>query len=112
MQDYQKSYKMEVEKMRQKCFFTYCWDDPDFVVDVLDYMDRRIEKESNYNIKVTIDRKALHTADNFKEFEKQIKDSDSVVVFFSPNYKRIIESNETTRGVYREYQFLTEEYKK
>ena len=112
MQDYQKSYKMEVEKMRQKCFFTYCCDDPDFVVDVLDYMDRRIEKESNYNIKVTIDRKALHTADNFKEFEKQIKDSDSVVVFFSPNYKRIIESNETTRGVYREYQFLTEEYKK
>lgn len=98
--------------MRQKCFFTYCWDDPDFVIDVMNYMERQIEKQSNYSISVTIDKKTLHTAENFKEFEKQISISDSVVVFFSPNYKRIIESEEIERGVYREYQILLEAYKK
>lgn len=99
------------ETMKQKCFFTYCWDDPDFVQELMGYMKKQLEEKSNYTIKVTIDKESLHTSENFKEFEKQIRKSDSVVVFFSPNYKKVVESGNAKRGVFREYQLILEEYK-
>lgn len=97
--------------MSQKCFFTYCWDDSEAVSHLMDYMKTDLEKKSQRNIRVMIDKKSLHVAENYTEFEKQINKSDSVVIFFTPNYKRIVDSKNTERGVFREYEYILNAYR-
>lgn len=92
--------------MREKCFFAYCWDDPDGVMDLMLYLKQRIEKKSNGTIQVIIDKRDFHISENFKENEKKIYMSDSVIIFFSPAYKNVINGEDEERGVYREYKHI------
>ena len=92
--------------MKEKCYFAYCWDDPSKVMDLMEYLKNRIKTKSNCSIQVIIDKKDFHTSENFKENEKKIFKSDSVVIFFSPAYKTIIDEADETRGVYREYMHI------
>lgn len=68
--------------MKEKCYFAYCWDDPSKVMDLMEYLKNRIKTKSNCSIQVIIDKKDFHTSENFKENEKKIFKSDSVVIFF------------------------------
>lgn len=97
--------------MKQKCFFAYCWDDPDDVMDLMKYLKREIEVKSKRTIQVIIDKKDFHISENFKENEKKIYKSDSVIIFFSPAYKSIIDEAREERGVYREYKHILEAWK-
>lgn len=100
--------------MKQKCFFAYCWDDtersPERILNLIDYLKKRIEGGSNETIRVTIDKKDFHVSENFKENEKKILNSDSVVIFFSTAYKQIVDEADEKRGVYREYKHILEAY--
>lgn len=63
-----------------------------------------IERKSNRAIQVIIDKQKFHYAENFKDNEKTILKSDSVVIFFSQKYKEIIDNRNESRGVDREYE--------
>jgi hypothetical protein len=97
--------------MKQKCYFAYCWDDPDNVMDLMLYLKKKIENRSNRIVQVIIDKKEFHVSENFKENEKKIFKSDSVVVFFSPSYKKIIDERKENRGVHREYEYILSAWK-
>lgn len=97
--------------MKQKCYFAYCWDDPDEVMDLMCYLKKKIENRSNGTIQVIIDKRAFHVSENFKENEKKILKSDSVVIFFSPSYKNIIDERKENRGVHREYEHILAAWK-
>ncbi len=88
--------------MAMTCFFSYSWND-DVDEKLLSEIKSQIEKMSNYKIRVIFDKKSFHTGDNIIEKENQIKESDSMVLFFTPSYKsKVIEASEE-QGVYREY---------
>ena len=92
--------------MKQKCYFAYCWDDPDSVMDLMTYIKEKIEEKSKGNIQVFLYKRSSNKGENFKENEKKILKSDSVVIFFSPKYKNIIDRKEEWRGVWREYELI------
>ena len=98
--------------MKQKCYFVYCWDDPDDVMDLMLYLKREIETKSNRTIQVIIDKKDFRVSENFKENEKKkIYNSDSVIIFFSSAYKKVIDAADEERGVYREYNHILNAWK-
>lgn len=98
--------------MKQKCYFVYCWDDPDDVMDLMLYLKREIETKSNITIQVIIDKKDFRVSENFKENEKKkIYNSDSVIIFFSSAYKKVIDAADEERGVYREYNHILNAWK-
>lgn len=98
--------------MKQKCYFAYCWDDPDSVMDLMVYIKGKIEERSKGNIQVFLDKRSSNKGENFKENEKKILKSDSVVIFFSPKYKNIIDRKEEWRGVWREYELILSVWQK
>lgn len=93
------------------CYFTYSWEedskDAEALAHLLSYLKRQIEKLSNNAVTVIYDRESFKEGDNFLERERQIKESDCVLLFFSPEYKRKVALKENT-GVYREYKLLLE----
>ena len=98
--------------MKQKCFFAYCWDvDSNNVMDLMNHLRKEIETKSNRTIQIIIDKKDFHISENFKENEKKIYSSDSVIIFFSPAYKNIIDEAQEDRGVYREYTHILKAWK-
>lgn len=98
--------------MKQKCYFAYCWDDSDNIMDLMLYMKGKIEDKSKNNIYVFWDKKSSNKGENFKENEKKILKSDSVVIFFSPKYKYIIDRKAEERGVWREYEHILSAWQK
>lgn len=94
--------------MKQLCYFAYCWDDPNGNKDLLEYLKAKIEEKSKGNIRVFYDKRSSNKGENFKENEKKILQSDSVIIFFSPAYKNIVDNKIETRGVWREYEKILE----
>lgn len=90
--------------MREKCYFSYCSDECD--ENLMEYLRKEIENKSNGKVQVIYDKKDFHNAENFKENEKKILGSDSVVIFFSPSYKQIIDNSQVERGTHREYNLI------
>ena len=93
--------------MKAKCYFSYCWDNDDLYA-VLEFLKSEIEKKSNERIEVILDKKDFEVGDDFEEKEKQILECDSVVLFFTPEFKRIIQNMDRNRCVYREYEYVRE----
>ena len=88
-----------------KCYFAYTWDDDDTnLPEFLGILKDMIEDYSDGNIEVIFDKKSFKTGDNFEEKEELICESDSIVIFFSPNYKTIVDIQDENKGVYREYK--------
>ena len=92
-----------VEKMKGVCYFSYCWDN---TTEILEYLKTEVEKKSNGNVQVVFDKKSFLYSEDFIKREKEIISCDSVVIFFSPEYKKIIDERDVTRGVHREYQLI------
>ena len=97
--------------MKQKCYFSYCWDDKDDVNDLMQYLKKKIEDKSNGAIQIIWD-KNFYVSENFKEKEKLILECDSVMIFFSPAYKKKVDDQSPSDGDYREYEYITEARKK
>ena len=68
--------------------------------------DLFIEKRSQNKIKVILDRHNFDVGENFKEKEKQIIESDLVLTFFTPEYKRKVDTPVEDSGCYREYGYI------
>lgn len=93
----------------KKCYFAYTWDDDDSKLpEFLSILKDEIETYSEGEIEVIFDRKSFKTGDNFEKKEELIFSSDSIVIFFSPNYKKIIDEHDENRGAYREYKKINE----
>lgn len=92
----------------KKCYFTYTWDDNSRLPDFLMILKEEIETSSEGEIEVIYDRKSFSTGDNFESKEELIYSSDSIVIFFSPNYKKLIDEEDRNRGVYREFEKIRE----
>lgn len=93
------------------CYFTYSWEKETKKAEILglllSYIKDQIESLSDGNVTVIYDKESFDAGDNFREREKQLKESDSVLLFFTPEYKSKVELREDN-GVYREYEILKE----
>lgn len=91
------------------CFFTYSWEKNEKkenqLNNLLSQIKQKIETFSNYDVTVLYDRESFKKGDNFIKREQQIQESDCVLIFFSPAYKKKI-TEEYDSGVYREYKML------
>lgn len=93
----------------KKCYFAYTWDDNDTKLPAfLSFLKDKIETESEGEIQVIFDKESFQTGDDYEKKEKLIYSCDSIVIFFSPNYKRVVEERDERRGVYREYKKIIE----
>lgn len=93
----------------KKCYFAYTWDDDDTKLPkFLSILKEKIETDSEGEIEVIFDKKSFKTGDDFEKKEELIYLSDCIVIFFSPNYKTIVEKQDENRGVYREYKKIKE----
>lgn len=93
----------------KKCYFAYTWDDDNSKLpEFLSILKDQIETSSEGEIDVIFDKKSFKTGDDFEKKEELIYASDSIVIFFSPNYKKIVEEQDENRGVYREYKKIKE----
>jgi hypothetical protein len=100
---------------KEKCYFAYCWDDTEDTNDIWElmlYIKKKIEEKSKGDIQIFLDKKSSNTGENLKENENKIIKSDSVMIFFSPSYKRVIEEKDESRGVWREYEKILGAYNK
>ena len=89
--------------MKSVCYFSYCWDNE---TEIMDYLKGEIEDKSNGKVQVVFDKKSFLCSEDFIKREREIISCDSVVIFFSPEYKEIIDNRDTQRGVHREYQLI------
>ena len=80
--------------MKGVCYFSYCWDN---TTEILEYLKTEVEKKSNGNVQVVFDKKSFLYSEDFIKREKEIISCDSVVIFFSPEYKKIIDGRDVTR---------------
>ncbi len=78
----------------------------------MDYLKDEIENKSNGKVQVVFDKKSFLYSEDFIKREKEIISCDSVVIFFSPEYKNIVDNRDMERGVYREYQLIKSKLKK
>ena len=92
---------------RSRCYFVYCWEND---YSVIKRIKERVVKQSNNRVEVILDRQSFQVASSINHCESQIVNSDSVVVFFSPEYKKIISEGDANRGVYREYQYIKNKF--
>ena len=83
--------------MKGVCYFSYCQENS---TEILSYLKTEIEKKSNGKVQVIFDKKSFLYSEDFIKREKEIVTCDSVVIFFSPEYKKIIDNEECERGVY------------
>lgn len=95
--------------MKSVCYFSYCWDNS---TEIMEYLKAEVENRSNGKVQVIFDRKSFLCSEDFIKREKEIISCDSVVIFFSPEYKKIITDRDIQRGVYREYQLIKQKLRK
>lgn len=86
------------------CFFAHCWDDDD---KLLHYLKAEVERKSQNRVEVILDKTSFLVSDNFLKCEEQLISCDTVAVFFTPAYKTVVTSEQTHRGVYREYKHIS-----
>jgi hypothetical protein len=91
--------------MKPVCFFSHCWDND---TRLIHYLKEEVERKSNNRVEIIFDKDSFLISDDLIQCEKKIVRCDSVVVFFSPEYKKIITESQINRGVYREYKYIKE----
>lgn len=96
---------------RATCFFCYSWDNLDKLED-LSFLKSNIEKSSDYQIDVILDKKSYKNNDDFDVKLHKIKEYDLVVVFFTPEFKSIITNDDISknREVIKEYKIVLERF--
>lgn len=97
-----------------KCYFTYANEadskKAEILSQILSYLKKKIEEFSRKTVLVIYADVNFHEGENFLKREKEIADSDSVLIFFTPEYKRKVES-QGNYGANREYEMIKERAK-
>lgn len=93
------------------CYFTYSWEKnvrkEQQLNYLLSYIKQRIEIFSDYDISVIYDKESFKEGEDFIKREKQIAESDCVLLFFTQTYREKI-SSKYNSGVKREYKLVKE----
>lgn len=71
------------------CFFCYAWAQ-DKRFNTLNFIKEKIEEHCDKQIEVILDKKAYKGNDDFDEKLEQLFSYDMIVIFFTPDLKRII----------------------
>lgn len=91
------------------CYISYSWDSG--ILNFLLRLKHEIEKTSQNRVCVILDRENFHIGEDFKKREKQILDSDLIVTFFTPDYKKKVDTPHTDTGCYREFELILKRWK-
>lgn len=91
------------------CYISYSWDSG--ILDFLLKLKQEIERKSQNRITVILDRNNFHIGDDFKKKEKQILDSDLIITFFTPDYKKKVDTPIIDSGCYREFEYILKMWK-
>lgn len=96
---------------RATCFFCYSWDNSS-KYDYLVYLKKSIEKNSDYQIDVILDKKDYKNNDDMDEKLRKLRTYDLLVVFFTPELKSIIMERDSNEGreVVKEYDIVLERF--
>ena len=93
------------------CFFCYAWGNEERY-NKLDFLRKYIEERSNNRIKVILDRHTYKDNEDFNILRDRIRSYDLIVVFFTPDFKKIIldpDANKNKdREVLKEYGIIEE----
>lgn len=93
------------------CFFCYAWGSEERY-SKLDFLRKYIENRSNNRIKVILDRHSYQDNEDFNILRERIRSYDLVVVFCTPDFKRIILNPNANRNrdreVLKEYNVIKE----
>lgn len=92
------------------CYLSYSWSDQ--ILSFLLRLKSDIEKQSQNRIKVILDRRNFGVGEDFKQKEKHIIESDLILPFFTPEYKRKVDTPIEDSGCYREYEYILKKRKK
>ncbi len=96
---------------RATCFFCYSWDNLDRFEDLV-FLKSNIERSSDFQIDVIVDKKSYKNNEDFDEKLLKLKEYDLIVVFFTPEFKSIITNNNVSknREVLKEYRIVMERF--
>ena len=98
----------EFMKKTATCFFCYCWDNPE-IYDTLVFLKKKIEKISNNNVKVILDRIDYKYNDDFKEKIKKMKTYDLLIPFFTSEFILALNAKEN-RQLIDEFEVIKERF--
>ena len=100
---------------RPSIFFCYAWKTEERYRQ-LDYLRSVIEKKGQSQVEVVLDRYSYEDNADFSMLRERIKKYDLVVVFCTPDLKKIISdmgaNHNKNREVLKEYQIIKERYRK
>lgn len=88
------------------CYISYARD-----AEILNFLVRlksEIEKKSQNKVNVILDRKDFKVGEDFKRKEKQILESDLILIFFTPEYKKKVDTPIENSGCFREFDYILE----
>lgn len=91
------------------CYISYARD-----AEILNFLVRlksEIEKKSQNKVNVILDRKDFKVGEDFKRKEKQILESDLILIFFTPEYKKKVDTPIENSGCFREFDYILEKRK-
>lgn len=91
------------------CYISYARD-----AEILNFLVRlksEIEKKSQNKVNVILDRKNFKVGEDFKRKEKQILESDLILIFFTPEYKKKVDTPIENSGCFREFDYILEKMK-
>lgn len=96
------------------CFFCYAWAQ-DKRFNTLNFIKEKIEEHCDKQIEVILDKKAYKGNDDFDEKLEQLFSYDMIVIFFTPDLKRIIldstDPANRDREVLKEYNIVLKRYR-
>lgn len=91
------------------CYISYAWKDD--ILSFLLKLKSDIERQSQNKINVILDRRSFDVGVDFKKKEKQILESDLILPFFTPEYKKKVDTPIEDSGCFREYEYILEKRK-
>lgn len=91
------------------CYISYSWDSGE--QNFLLKLKQEIEKASLNKVNVILDRENFDIGADFEKKEKQIEDSDLIITFFTPDYKRKVDTPIRDTGCYREFKLILKRWK-
>ena len=91
------------------CYISYSWDSEEF--SFMLKLKQEIERVSINKIDVILDRENFHIGEDFKKKEKQIEDADLIVTFFTPGYKKKVDTPILDSGCFREFELIIKRWR-
>lgn len=100
-------------KKRPSCFFCYAWGSEERYKK-LEFLRKEIMQKTESQIEVILDRHDYQDNQDFEELRERIKIYDLVLVFCTPDFKKIVQDKDAItnkdREVLKEYRIIEERF--